>query len=123
MLNLNQIMVGSSQPKVLAEFYEKVFGRKADMAEDGWWGWKFDGLFFGIGGHSEVHGKAKEPQRLIFNVETKEVKEEFERIKGIGVEVIKEPYEMMGAWIATFADPDGNYFQLMTPWEEIKNEK
>jgi len=22
-----------------------------------------------------------------------------------------------GGWIATFADPDGNYFQLMSPWE------
>jgi predicted lactoylglutathione lyase len=21
-------------------------------------------------------------------------------------------------WIATFADPDGNYFQLMSPWEK-----
>lgn len=120
MLNLNQIMVGTSQPKVLAEFYEKVFDRKPDMSEDGWYGWKFEGMFFGIGEHSEVHGKAKEPQRIILNLETKEVKEEFERIKGKGAEVIKEPYEMMGAWIATFADPDGNYFQLMTPWEEQK---
>jgi predicted enzyme related to lactoylglutathione lyase len=32
--------------------------------------------------------------------------------------VVKEPYELQGMWIATFADPDGNYFQLMSPWEE-----
>ena len=55
---------------------------------------------------------------MILNFETKEVKEEFERIKETGATVIKEPYEMQGAWIATFADPDGNYFQLMTPWEK-----
>jgi predicted enzyme related to lactoylglutathione lyase len=29
--------------------------------------------------------------------------------------VIKEPYEMEGGWIATLADPDGNYFQLVSP--------
>ncbi|MEX2012822.1 MAG: VOC family protein, partial [Candidatus Levyibacteriota bacterium] len=70
-----------------------------------------------IGEHSGVKGKAKEPQRIIINLETNEVKEEFERIKSVGAKVIKEPYEMEGAWIATFADPDGNYFQLMTPWK------
>lgn len=59
----------------------------------------------------------------MMNFETAEVKEEFERIKAIeGVEVIKEPYEMSGAWIATFADPDGNYFQLMPPWDNAEGE-
>ncbi len=110
-------MIGASQPKVLAEFYEKVLGKPADMVEGNWHGWSAGNTYLSIGEHSEVKGKAKEPQRLILNFETKEVKEEFERIKSVGAKVIKEPYEMEGAWIATFADPDGNYFQLMTPWE------
>lgn len=110
-------MIGTSQPKVLGEFYEKVFAKKPDMHEDTWYGFSVGSTFFSIGEHSEVKGKSKEPQRIIINIETKEVKEEFERIKAAGAEVIKEPYEMQGAWIATFADPDGNYFQLMTPWE------
>ncbi len=116
-LNLNSVMIGTSQPKVLAEFYEKVFAKKADMEEGGWYGWQVGSAFFSIGEHSEVKGTAKEPQRLILNLETRKVKEEFERIKAVGATVIKEPYEMQGAWIATLADPDGNYFQLMTPWE------
>ena len=58
----------------------------------------------------------------MFNFETKEVKKEFERIKKAGATVIKEPYEMSGAWIATFADPDGNYFQLMTPMQPNSEE-
>ena len=117
MLNLNSVMIGTSQPKVLAEFYEKVFGKAPDMTEGDWSGWQVGSAFFSIGAHSEVKGKAKEPQRMICNLETKEVKEEFKRIKATGAKVIKEPYEMGGGWIATFADPDGNYFQLMTPWE------
>jgi predicted enzyme related to lactoylglutathione lyase len=118
MLKLNSLMVGSMQPKVMGEFYEKVFGKKADMEEGGWYGWNMDGVFFSVGEHSEMGGQAKDPGRVMFNLETKEVKEEFERIKAAGATVVKEPYEMGGGWIATLADPDGNYFQLMTPWEQ-----
>lgn len=110
-------MLGTSQVKQMAAFYEKVFGKSADMVEGEWHGWQVGSCFFSVGTHSEVKGKAKEPQRILFNLETKQVKEEFERIKGVGATVVKEPYEMGGLWIATFADPDGNYFQLMTPWE------
>jgi predicted enzyme related to lactoylglutathione lyase len=117
MFNLNSIMIGSSNAKKLAAFYEEVFERSADMEEGGWYGWEIGSTYLSIGDHSEVKGKAKEPQRVILNLETKEVKEEFVRIKKIkGVTVIKEPYELQGAWIATLADLDGNYFQLMSPW-------
>ncbi len=117
MLNLNSIMVGSMQKKALAQFYEKVFNRKPDMNEEGFSGWLVGKTFFSVGEHSEMTGNTKDPGRIMFNFETNEVKEEFERIKALGAKVIKEPYEMSGAWIATLADPDGNYFQLMTPWK------
>jgi predicted enzyme related to lactoylglutathione lyase len=111
-------MVGTMQPKVMAEFYAKVFGKPADMTEGEWHGWQVGGAFFSVGEHSEMKGNAKDAGRVMFNFETKEVKEEFERIKNAGATVVKEPYEMGGAWIATLADPDGNYFQLMTPWDQ-----
>jgi len=121
MLNLSSIMIGTHDPKTLAKFYEKVFERKADWQDGSWYGWQIGNTHLTIGEHSEVKGKAKEPQRVILNFETKEVKEEFERIKKIGAKVVKEPYnpgEAPDMLIATFADPDGNYFQLMSPWEE-----
>lgn len=111
------------QPKVMAAFYEKVFDKKPDMSDGEWSGWQVGSTFFSIGEHSEAKGKSKDPVRIITNFETTEVKENFERIKNIkGATVVKEPYEMQGAWIATLADPDGNYFQLMSPWEaDMKN--
>lgn len=122
MLNLNSIMVGTMQPKIMAEFYEKVFEKKPEMEEGEWHGWQVGNCFFTVGEHSEMKGRAKEGARVMFNLETREVKEEFDRISKIdGAEVVKEPYKMGGAWIATLADPDGNYFQLMTPWESPKN--
>ncbi len=122
MLNFNSVMIGTIQQKVLASFYEKVFQKKPDMEDEKYSGWLVGSCFLNIGEHSEAKGKSKDPVRVIINFETKEVKEEFERIKKIkGVEVIKEPYSLMeGFWIATLADPDGNYFQLMSPWEDTK---
>ena len=117
MLNLNSVMLGTKQPLVLAAFYEKVFGKPADMVdqENGFWGWQVGSVFMGILNHSEMGGSAKEPGRLMINYETSQVKEEFDRIKALGGKVIKEPYEMGNGLIATLADPDGNYFQLMNP--------
>ena len=110
-------MIATMQPKEMAAFYEKVFGKKPDMVEGEWYGWQVGSSFIGIGHHSGMKGKTKEAGRVMFNLETSEVKQEFERIKELGAEVVKEPYEMGGAWIATFADLDGNYFQLMSPWK------
>lgn len=117
MLNLNSVMIGTKQPQVLAEFYEKVIGRPADMADlgFGFYGWEVGSAYLSVLEHSEMGGHAKDPGRVMFNFETTQVKEEFERIKVSGAVVIREPYEMEGGWIATLADPDGNYFQLVTP--------
>ena len=117
MLNLNSVMIGTKQSRLLADFYEKVFGKPAEMvdSENGFFGWQVGSAYFSILEHSEMGGNAKDPGRVMMNFETTEVKEEFEKIKSAGAQVIREPYEMGGGWIATLADPEGNYFQLVTP--------
>ncbi len=117
MLNLNSVMIGTKQPKVLATFYEKVIGKPADMVdnENGFFGWQVGSAFFGVLEHSEMGGNTKDPGRVMLNFETTQVQEEFDRIKALGGTVIRAPYEMGGGLIATLADPDGNYFQLMSP--------
>lgn len=119
-------MIGTMQVKVLSDFYKELLGTPT-MEQDGWVGWQVGGVFFSIGEHSEMGGKSKDSGRLMFNFDSTDVKGDFERIKAInGVEIVKEPYEMgegdQKAWIATFADPDGNYFQLMTPWDDVSNQ-
>lgn len=117
MLNLNSIMIGTKQTEELAAFYEKALGKPAEMvdAENGFFGWQVGSGYFSILEHSEMGGKTKDPGRVMLNFETTQVKEEFERIKALGAAVIREPYEIGGGWVATLADPDGNYFQLVTP--------
>ncbi len=120
MLNLNSVMIGTKQPAALAAFYEKVLGKPAEMVdqENGFWGWQAGSAYISVLEHSEMGGNTKDPGRLMLNFETAQVKEEFERIKALGGTVIKEPYEMGEGWIATLADPDGNYFQLVSPMGE-----
>ncbi len=116
-VKFNSLMIGSEHPDTLGQFYAGVFDRPADMKDGGMYGWQFGGAFLSIIEHSEVKGQAAEPQRVILNIETREVQAEFDRIKATGATVVKEPYELQGMWIATFSDPDGNYFQLVSPWE------
>jgi predicted enzyme related to lactoylglutathione lyase len=110
-------MIGTKQPAALAAFYEIVLGKPADMIDQdsGFWGWQVGGTFLSVLEHSDMGGSTKDPGRIMFVFETAQVKEEFERIQALGGVVIKAPYEMGEGWIATLADPDGNYFQLMSP--------
>jgi predicted enzyme related to lactoylglutathione lyase len=122
MLNFNSILIGSEHPEKLREFYKKILGKKPDMDQGGYFGFLVGSAFISFGPHDKVKGKSKNPERMLFNFETKDVKGEFERIKKLGAHVVAAPYKMgeMPGWIATFADPDGNYFQLLPPWEDEK---
>ena len=114
-MKLGGVMIGSEHPKELADFYTKVLGKPA-MQQDEWYGYEAGVM---IGRHSDVHGKNENPARIIFNFEVSDVKAEFARIKDLGAEVIAEPYqpqEGSDMWLATFADPEGNYLQLAPPW-------
>ena len=121
MLDFRSILVFSEDPKRLSDFYGKVLQKEPDWVMEGYYGFRAGNTFLTFGPHDKVKGKNPNPDRIMYNFETRDVKFEFDRIKGLGAKVVAEPYQMGGdydGWIATFADPDGNYFQLMTPWEE-----
>jgi predicted enzyme related to lactoylglutathione lyase len=118
MLNLSTVMIGSEDPKGLSAFYTTVLGEPA-WDDGGYVGWQAGNGMLMIGPHSEVKGRNETPGRFILNFETPDVQREFDRIKGLGVTVQAEPYQPGGGtedlWLATFEDPDGNYFQLASP--------
>ena len=118
MLNFNSLLVFSENPSALSAFYEKVFQKEPVWKEGGYSGFQVGVGFFTIGPHDKVKGKSQNPERIMFNFETDDVQGEFDRIKELGAEVVAQPYhpgEEPEMWIATLADPDGNYFQLMSP--------
>jgi predicted enzyme related to lactoylglutathione lyase len=116
-VNFNSILIGSEDPQRLVAYYTKLFGDPG-FADGTYAGWQIGNGYLTVGPHSEVKGRNSEPGRLIWNIETPDVKTEFERFVAAGATVVREPYGFEGApdsSIATLADPDGNYFQLATP--------
>ena len=118
-MNFNSILIGTENTEAMVEYYTKVLGEPG-FSQGGYTGWMIGGGWVTVGPHSEVKGRNVSPGRLLWNIETSDVQGEFDKMKAAGATVITEPYSFegsQGSSIATFEDPDGNYFQLMSPME------
>jgi predicted enzyme related to lactoylglutathione lyase len=116
-MNFNSILIGSEDPQRLVDYYTRLFGEPT-FQDSSYATWLIGSGAVSIGPHSEVQGRNAHPGRLIWNIESPDVQGDFTRLQGAGATVVREPYnfaEAPGTWIATFADPDDNYFQLMSP--------
>ncbi|MEP6468212.1 MAG: VOC family protein [Chloroflexota bacterium] len=117
-MNFNSILIGSEDPQRLTDYYTKLFGEPT-WNDGGYTGWLIGSGAVTIGPHDQVKGKNAHPGRIIWNIESADVKGDFERFKAAGANVVREPYTFEGeqGQIATFSDPDDNYFQLMSPMQ------
>jgi predicted enzyme related to lactoylglutathione lyase len=117
-MNLNSILIGSEDPQRLVAYYTRLFGDPG-WADGGYTGWQIGTGSMTVGPHDQVSGKNAHPGRIIWNIESADVKGDFDRFVAAGATVVQEPYGTADApdqgLIATFADPDDNYFQLMSP--------
>ena len=118
-MNFNNILIGTDNLQRLVDFYTALFGKPA-FADDSYSSWVIGSGTVSVGTHSEIHGQNEQPGRIIWNVETDDVQGDFARFKAAGATIVREPYsfdQAPGMWIATLADPDGNYFQLTSPFD------
>ncbi len=118
-MQFNGILIGSADPKRLVEYYTRIFGEPG-FDEGPYTGWMLGSGYVTVGPHVEVHGQNQQPGRIIWNIESQDVKADFERLKAAGATVVREPYKMdetQEGFIATLSDPDDNYFQLMSPMQ------
>jgi predicted enzyme related to lactoylglutathione lyase len=123
-VNFNNVLIGSENPERLTAYYTKLFGEPR-WNVGGYTGWLIGSGAISVGPHDQVKGKNVHPGRIILNIESPDVKADFERFKAAGATVVREPYDYEaapGAWIATFADPDDNYFQLLSPMGEASTQ-
>jgi predicted enzyme related to lactoylglutathione lyase len=118
-MDFNSILIGSDDPARLITFYTKLFGEPR-YKDESYSSWVIGSGAVTVGAHDQVHGPNQEPGRIIWNIESPDVKADFERFRDAGATVVREPYsfdQFPDTWIATLADPDGNYFQLQTPFD------
>jgi predicted enzyme related to lactoylglutathione lyase len=116
-MNLSSIMIGTEDPKSLVAYYTKLFGKPMGAEGDYTW-WQIGTGGFTVAKHDQIHGKNQHPGRVIWNIETDNVKGDFDRFVEAGATVVQEPYNpgmAPDSWVCTLADPDGNYFQLVSP--------
>jgi len=116
-VNLNSILIGSADPERLKAYYTKLFGTSG-WSQGPYTGWQIGSGFVTVGPHDQVTDSNAQPGRLIWNIESADVMGDFERLMAAGATVVQEPYHLgegSDTWIATFSDPDNNYFQLLSP--------
>ena len=120
-MDFNSILIGSEDPARLIAYYTKLFGEPAFVYE-AYAGWQVGSGVVTVGPHDQVKGKSVHPGRIIWNIEDADVQGQFDRLKAAGAIVVAEPYAFGDegpASIATFADPDDNYFQIQAPMPDV----
>jgi predicted enzyme related to lactoylglutathione lyase len=100
----------------LLPFYRDVLGLKVAqesagfvlLGED-----RPDAPSFGLGTHSEVHGRNTDPARHMVGFESDDLIADWRRLKEAGVEFIEDPTDYGGGMtMATLKDPEGNLVQI-----------
>ena len=108
---MHSVLIWSEDVQRLLPFYRNVLGLKPLVETDQFAVFPEVGLR--IGTHSEVHGRARDPNRVMVNFRVKDCQAEYERLAERGVEFIRPPSPDAIHIVATFLDPDGNILQLM----------
>ena len=108
------ININSADPNGLMAFYRDVVGlpthpdvnRESTLIAGG------SELVFD--NHSKISGPSPQPERILINLFVEDLGAEQRRIEGHGVTFIRSMgREYWGGVISTFADPDGNFVQLI----------
>ena len=117
---LEAVILSSENAKKLAEFYREkvglVQGQEKEIGDKGEKGYDFElkGASLYILDHSDIKGKNSQGPRVMFNLEVDDIEKEAKRLNNADVKKVQDIYHVEGyGLIATFEDPDGNYFQLV----------
>lgn len=103
----------SEDPERMRSFYRDVVGLSDDFPELGSPFMAGETSMY-VSPHSETHGQAKEPARVLLNLPVADLAAEQKRLEGLGVTFLRSAgREAWGGFISTFQDPDGNYLQLV----------
>jgi predicted enzyme related to lactoylglutathione lyase len=120
---VSTILIWSEDFRKLSDWYLRTFQLKVveeldhpqdtgvlmEFPDGGPWIW--------VGQHSEIHGKSRDPLRVMFNITVDSVEETYAYLVKNGAPVIAKPFKAptFDKWFATFSDPDGNTIQIIGP--------
>jgi predicted enzyme related to lactoylglutathione lyase len=98
----------------MATFYADILALPVRSRHVGFVNFVWNDFRLTIHVHSDVHGSAVDPNRMMINFSVSDIAATYRRLVDEGVAFTRHPeQESWGGWIATFADPDGNTLQLL----------
>lgn len=106
--------INSDQPQELLRFYRDVVGLPSHPDPNRESTLMAGPLELVFDGHSAVNGKAPQPERMLLNLFVDDIAAEQQRLEAAGVRFTRsQGREFWGGVISTFADPDGNFVQII----------
>ena len=103
------ILLGTTRPAELRDWYRRALA--PDHEGDG--GIDLGGFLLVIDERDDVAAKNDEPGRMILNFHVDDFDAVEARLHAAGVEWIAPAADRPAGRFATFADPDGNYLQII----------
>lgn len=120
MTSLNSLLLGSSDPARLRQWYIDALGVQPDA--DGFL--QFGPVAVLVDGRDDVDPRTVEPGRVVLNYNVTDIKRTAQHLDERGETwVAGVEYRDAGLWFATVEDPDGNYVQLIETTPEYWRHK
>jgi predicted enzyme related to lactoylglutathione lyase len=110
--------ITTDRPERLGVFYQGLFGQEPAWSSAEVTGFMLGAFRLEVAKHEGVSGANDQPERLFFDLLVEDVPAGVTRGVALGATVVQAPYrfedDALRMVIATLADPDGNYFQLVS---------
>lgn len=108
------VIIWTDNLERMVAFYRDTLGLPVHSIHRDFAAFEIGGMRFSVGLHSEVHGRARDPYRMMAHLGTNDIQATYSRLQEAGIEFLRQPErEEWGGWVATFYDPDGNLLQLL----------
>ncbi len=115
-LGLSGVLVWTEAERfpAMRAFYVDALGLTPRSDRERFVNFDWGGQRLTVSVHEGVSGPARDPLRLMINLDVDDIQAVAARLSANGVEFTRQPeQEPWGGWVATFADPDGNTLQLL----------
>lgn len=118
---ISTVLIWSENFQKLADWYKDIFGLKVveELNHPQDTGVLFDfprgSPRIWIGQHSEIHGRNKDPLRIMVNINVDSVEKTHEYLLNKSVKIIAAPFKAptFDKYFCTFSDPEGNTLQII----------
>ena len=108
------VIIWTEELEGVVPFYRDTLGLEPHSERPDFVSFKWGDMRLGIGKHSHVKGRTREPNRIMVNLGVDDIHKEYERLLSKGVQFVRPPeQEHWGGWVSSLSDPDGNTIQLM----------